>query len=220
MENKPKGRPPKSEKIVRRSHFSIWATKEEKELLNQHIEKSGLSASQYFLTLAPNSPIKRPQKKSLPARTAQTILILEKLAGILSLAVLKARDSDMLSKRWQDSSKNARIPSELITKWVFEDFEVRSIRQNLADIQDWMQQLHMYLQKLLPESENKASVLEKTTGIFKTSKTLLEKYEGYYLPEETTHVLKAWKETQLENPQWVHQAIEESVRQILKDRKP
>jgi hypothetical protein len=34
MENKPKAIPPKNEKIVRRSHFSIWATKEEKELLN------------------------------------------------------------------------------------------------------------------------------------------------------------------------------------------
>ena len=114
MEKKPKGRPPKSEKIVRRSHFSIWATKEEKELLNQHIERSGLSASQYFLTLALNSPIKRPQKKSLPERTAQTILILEKLAGILSLAVLKTRDADMLSQRWQDSSKNVRMLSDLV----------------------------------------------------------------------------------------------------------
>ena len=88
MEKKPKGRPAKNEKIVRRSHFSIWATKEEKELLNQHIERSGLSASQYFLTLALNSPIKRPQKKTLPARTAETILILEKLAVSFPISTL------------------------------------------------------------------------------------------------------------------------------------
>ena len=43
MEKKLKGRPAKNEKIVRRSHFSIWATEEEKEPLNQHIERSGLS---------------------------------------------------------------------------------------------------------------------------------------------------------------------------------
>ena len=58
MEKKSKGRAAKNEKVVRRSHFSIWATKEEKELLNQHVERSGFSASQYFWTLAQNSPIK------------------------------------------------------------------------------------------------------------------------------------------------------------------
>ncbi|GLU57475.1 plasmid mobilization protein [Dyadobacter frigoris] len=220
MEKKPKGRPAKNEKIVRRSHFSIWATKEEKELLNQHIERSGLSASQYFLTLALNSPIKRPQKKSLPARTAETILILEKLSGILSLAVLKTRDAELLSQRWQDSSKNVRILSDLITKWVFEDFEIWTIRKSLSDIEEWMQQLEMYLGKVLPESENKASVLEKTAGILKVSKELLEKYEGYYLTEEAVHALKAWKHTRQENPQLVHEAVNQAVQELLKNRKP
>ncbi|TDE08531.1 plasmid mobilization protein [Dyadobacter psychrotolerans] len=218
MEKKPKGRPAKNEKIVRRSHFSIWATKEEKELLNQHIERSGLSASQYFLTLALNSPIKRPQKKSLPARTAETILILEKLSGILSLAVLKTRDVDMLSQRWQDSSKNVRMLSELITKWVFEDFEIWTIRKSLSDIEQWMQQLEMYLGKVLPESENKASVLEKTADILKISKELLEKYEGYYLTEEAVHAVNAWKHTSLENPQLVHEAVNQSMQELLKNR--
>ncbi|GLU54670.1 plasmid mobilization protein [Dyadobacter frigoris] len=218
MEKKQKGRPAKNEKIVRRSHFSIWATKEEKELLNQHIERSGLSASQYFLTLALNSPIKRPQKKSLPARTAETILILERLSGILSLAVLKTRDSDMLSQRWQDSSKNVRMLSDLITKWVFEDFEIWTIRKSLSDIEEWMQQLEMYLGKVLPESENKASVLEKTADILKVSKELLEKYEGYYLTEEAVHTLKAWKHTRLENPQLVHEAVNQSMQELLKNR--
>ena len=220
MEKKPKGRPAKNEKIVRRSHFSIWATKEEKELLNQHIERSGLSASQYFLTLALNSPIKRPQKKSLPARTAETILILEKLAGILSLAVLKTRDVDMLSQRWQDSSKNVRMLSDLITKWVFEDFEIWTIRKSLSDIEQWMQQLEMYLGKVLPESENKTSILGKTADISKVSKELLEKYESYYLTEEAVHTLKAWKHTRQENPQLVHEAVNQAVQELLKNRKP
>jgi len=220
MEKKPKGRPAKNEKIVRRSHFSIWATKEEKELLNQHIERSGLSASQYFLTLALKSPIKRPQKKSLPARTAETILILEKLAGILSLAVLKTRDVDMLSQRWQDSSKNVRMLSDLITKWVFEDFEIWTIRKSLSDIEQWMQQLEMYLGKVLPESENKTSILGRTADISKVSKELLGKYESYYLTEEAVHAVKAWKHTRLESPQLVHEAVNQSMQELLKNRKP
>lgn len=220
MEKKPKGRPSKNEKIVRRSHFSIWATKEEKELLNQHIERSGLSASQYFLTLALNSPIKRPQKKSLLARTADTILILEKLAGILSLAVLKTRDADMLSQRWQESSKNVRMLSDLITKWVFEDFEIWTIRKSLSDIEQWTAQLEMYLGKVLPESENKTSILGKTADILKVSKELLEKYESYYLTEEAVHAVKAWKHTRLENPQLVHEAVNQSMQELLKNRKP
>ena len=219
MEKKQKGRPPKGEGTAKREHFSVWVSKEEKELINQKIERSGLSASQYFLTLALNSPIKRPQKKSLPARTAETILILEKLAGILSLAVLKTRDVDMLSQRWQDSSKNVRMLSDLITKWVFEDFEIWTIRKSLSDIRQWMQQLEMYLGKVLPGSENKASVLEKTADILKVSKELLEKYEGYYLTEEAVHAVKAWKHTRLENPQLVHEAVNQAVQELLKNRK-
>lgn len=126
----------------------------------------------------------------------------------------------MLSQRWQDSSKNVRMLSDLITKWVFEDFEIWTIRKNLSDIYHWMQQLEMYLGKVLPESENKASVLEKTADILKVSKELLEKYEGYYLAEEAVHILKAWKHTRLENPQLVHDAVNQSMQELLKNRKP
>lgn len=219
MEKKPKGRPHKKPHEARRAHFSIWATQKEKEQLNQDIQRSGLSASQYFLTLALNSPIKRPQKKTLPARTAQTVLVLEKLSGILSLAVLKARDADMLSQRWQDSSKNVRMLSQLVTQWVFEDFEIWTIRKSLSDIQQWMEQLEMYMEAVLPQSENKTSLLEKTAGILKTSKLLLEKYEGYYLTQEMAAAVKAWKHTRPDSPQMVHDQVKQSVEELLKDRK-
>jgi len=73
---------------------------------------------------------------------------------------------------------------------------------------------------VLPESENKASVLEKTADISKVCKVLLEKYEGYYLTEEAVHAVKAWKHTRLENPQLVHEAVNQAVQELLKNRKP
>jgi putative methionine-R-sulfoxide reductase with GAF domain len=136
------------------------------------------------------------------------------------LAVLKARDADMLSQRWQESSKNVRMLSDLITKWVFEDFEIWTIRKNLSNVRDWMQQLEIYLQAVLPENENKASIIEKAASILKVSKNLLEKYEGYYLTEETIRTLKAWKHTRLDNPNMVHDAVNDSVQELLKNRKP
>ena len=72
---------------------------------------------------------------------------------------------------------------------------------------------------VLPESENKASVLEKTADISKVCKVLLEKYEGYYLTEEAVHAVKAWKHTRLENPQLVHEAVNQSMQELLKNRK-
>ena len=115
MESKRKGRPPKEEKVVRRDHFSVWVTKDEKARINQLIEKSGLSASQFFLTLALDTPIKRPQKKTLPARTAEMIRTLEQLSGILSLAVLKTKDQQMQSQQWMQSSRYVRLLSQTIT---------------------------------------------------------------------------------------------------------
>ena len=126
----------------------------------------------------------------------------------------------MLSQRWQDSSKNVRMLSDLITKWVFEDFEIWTIRKSLSDIEEWMQQLEMYLGKVLPESENKTSILGKTADILKVSKELLEKYESYYLTEEAVHAVKAWKHTRLENHQLVHEAVNQSMKELLKNRKP
>ncbi|MCF0070780.1 hypothetical protein LZD49_09875 [Dyadobacter sp. CY261] len=54
---------------------------DQKRQVSGLIEKSGLSASQFFLTLALGIPFKRPKKKTLPKATAGTILILEQLAG-------------------------------------------------------------------------------------------------------------------------------------------
>lgn len=218
MENKPKGRPPKTEKIVRKDHFSVWVTKDEKQQINGLIEKSGLSASQFFLTQILNTPIKRPQKKTLPPKTAQTILTLEKLSGIFSLAVLKTSSADMLSQRWQDSSRNVRILAELITRWAFEDFEIRVFHKTLSDTSLWMKQLYRYLEKVLPDNENKATILKKTAGIYHACTTLLQQHESYYLDSEPEKQLAGWENGASQPPERVHEIINELIRQLLKHR--
>ena len=110
MQNqKTKGRPPKQKGTAKREHFSVWVSAEQKNQINQMIEKSGLSASQYFLTLALDVPFKKPKKRSLPKPVADTVRILEQLSGILSLAVLKTKDQQMLSVQWQQSSQRVRL---------------------------------------------------------------------------------------------------------------
>lgn len=216
MESKRKGRPPKEEKVVRRDHFSVWVTKDEKARINQLIEKSGLSASQFFLTLALDTPIKRPQKKTLPARTAEMIRTLEQLSGILSLAVLKTKDHQMQSQQWMQSSRYVRLLSQIITLWVFEDFEIRTFSKTLNKVQEWMRQLGLYIRRVLPESQNKTSIMETTENLFRSAKELLAKYQRHYEPAEMTAQLSSWKSDASSNPDLVHRMIEEKVTAMLK----
>lgn len=216
MENKRKGRPPKEEKVVRRDHFSVWVTKDEKARINQLIEKSGLSASQFFLTLALDTPFKRPQKKTLPIRTAEMIKTLEQLSGILSLAVLKTKDHQMQSQQWMQSSQYVRLLSQIITLWVFEDFEIRTFSKTLNKVQEWMRQLGLYIRRVLPDSHNKTSIMDMTENLFRSAKELLAKYERHYQPAETAAQLSSWKSDASSNPDLVHRMIEEKVTAMLK----
>ncbi|QRR01493.1 plasmid mobilization protein [Dyadobacter sandarakinus] len=216
MESKRKGRPPKEEKVVRRDHFSVWVTKDEKARINQLIENSGLSASQFFLTLALDTPIKRPQKKTLPARTAEMIRTLEQLSGILSLAVLKTKDQQMQSQQWMQSSRYVRLLSQIITLWVFEDFEIRTFSKTLNKVQEWMRQLGLYIRRVLPDSHNKTSIMDTTENLFSSVKELLAKYERHYQPAELTAQLSSWKSDTSSNPDRVHRMIEEQVTAMLK----
>jgi hypothetical protein len=201
---------------VRRDHFSVWVTKDEKIRINQLVEKSGLSASQFFLTLALDTPIKRPQKKTLPARTAEMIRTLEQLSGILSLAVLKTKDQQMQSRQWMQSSQLVRLLAQIITLWIFEDFEIRTFHKTLNNVQEWMHQLTLYIQRILPESQNKTTILETTENIFRNAQELLAKYESYYQPVELVGQLRVWKSDVSDHPDQIHRIIEEKVTAILK----
>ena len=219
MEKKQKGRPPKGEGTAKREHFSVWVSKEEKELINQKIERSGLSASQFFLTQVLDVPLKRPQIKTLPDKTAELYKVLRMLSGQFAVAVLRASQADMLSKQWQESSQNISLISKLLMQWVYEDFEIRSFRQTLIEIRDWTGQLYMYLEKILPNGESKAALLETTSRLYHKSRELLEKYEAHYLKQESPKDLAVWQEQKPDPRVPVHGVIKETMEQLLKQRK-
>lgn len=217
MENKrQKGRPAKSERVVRRDHFSVWVTKEEKQRISEIIEKSGLSASQFFVTLALDSPWKRPKRRELPAKTADTIRILEQLSGILSLAVLKTKDHQMQSQQWEQSSQRVRLIANLISLWLFEEFEIRKTQKTMTEITDLMQQLNMYLSQMLDSSESKSQILGSVAQMISNCKRILASYENYYQSGEFQRSTKDWVSWQSETPAAVHKAIEDALLKIIR----
>ncbi|GGH36742.1 hypothetical protein GCM10007423_29230 [Dyadobacter endophyticus] len=208
-----KGRPPKEKGTAKREHFSVWVSTDQKSQINQLIEKSGLSASQYFLTLALDVPFKRPQKRTLPKATAETIRILEQLAGILSLAILKTKDHQVLSMQWQQSSQRVRLLADLITRWVFESFEIRSFQKTLTEIDCWITSLSDYLGHVLGAGESKEQILREARSMSRSARELLSKYESYYT-EPLQDLTPAWKNEAADIAS-VHYEIENAIEEFI-----
>lgn len=215
MQNqKTKGRPPKQKGTAKRENFSVWVNADQKSQINQIIEKSGLSASQYFLTLALDVPFKKPQKRSLPKQVANTVRILEQLSGILSLAVLKTKDQQMLSAQWQQSSQRVRLLAELITLWVFESFEIRSIKQTLGSLRSWLNELTNFLSLFRDELESKQQLIEECRLNARVTSDLLDKYQAYY-QAPLSELEPAWKAVNAD-ASLVHLEIETALNALLK----
>jgi len=215
MQNqKTKGRPPKQKGTAKREHFSVWVNAEQKSQINQMIEKSGLSASQYFLTLALDVPFKKPQKRSFPKQVADTVRILEQLSGILSLAVLKTKDQKMLSAQWQQSSQRVRLLADLITLWVFESFEIRSIKQKLNSLCSWLNGLSNFLSLFPDEVESKQQLIEECRLNARLASDLLDKYDAYY-QAPLSELEPAWKTVNADASS-VHHKIESALTTLLK----
>lgn len=218
MQNqKAKGRPPKQKGTAKREHFSVWVSAEQKSQINQMIEKSGLSASQYFLTLALDVPFKKPQKRSLPKATADTVRVLEQLSGILSLAVLKTKDQQMLAAQWQQSSQRIRLLADLITLWVFESFEIRSIKQTLGSLHSWLNGLSSFLSLFPNELESKQQLIAECRSNARLAGELLDKYEAYY-QVALSELEPAWKAVNADTSS-VHREIESALTTLLKTMK-
>ncbi len=202
---------------AKREHFSVWVSADQKRQINELIEKSGLSASQYFLTLALDIPFKKPQKRSLPKPVADTVRILEQLSGILSLAVLKTKDQQMLSAQWQQSSQRVRLLAELITSWVFESFEIRSIKQTLGSLHSWLNGLTSFLSLFPDELESKQQLIEECRSNARLAGNLLDKYEAYY-EVPLSELEPAWKVVKTDASA-VHHEIESALTALLKTMK-
>lgn len=206
------GRPPKEEGTAKRAHFSVWVSQQQKARINEMIRKSGLSASEYFLTLALDVPFKRPQKRTLPPQTAETIRTLEQLAGILSLAVLKTKDRQMLSKDWQESSQRLGLLAKLVTRWVFESFEIRSFQTTITQAHTWISQTNTYLKEMLGPGESKELILESGNRMAKQLQALLEKYEAYY--SEPLEEIREEKKINPETPDRIHEVIRSTLKAV------
>lgn len=208
-----KGRPQKPNGTAKRAHFSVWVSHQQKNKINEQIVKSGLSASEYFLTLALDIPFKRPKKRTLSPAVADTVRVLQQLAGILSLAVLKTKDRQMLSKEWQQSSQRVRLLSSLITRWVFEDFEIRGFQKTLSNLQIWTDQTMIYLKEILETGESKEMILKNGNLISKELQELLEKYEAYY--SESLREFSQVNSTRPQKIDSIHQEIADSLESTI-----
>ncbi len=177
------------------------------------IRKSGLSASEYFLTLVLDVPFKRPQKRTLPPQTAKMIRVLEQLAGILSLAVMKTKDRQMLSGEWQESSQRVRLLANLTTRWAFESFEIRSFQTAITQAHTWISQTNRCLKEMLEPGESKDLILESGNRMAKQLQALLEKYEAYY--SEPLEEIREEKKINPETPDRVHEVIRNTLKAVV-----
>jgi hypothetical protein len=217
METKVKGRPKKDENKIKPTHYSVWVTAQEKKLLDIEIEKSNLSASQFFLVLALNSPIKRPKKKSFPQIVADKITSLEKLSGLLSLSALKAKDKEMIADDWRESSQNIRFLSKIIVAWIFEDFDFPQHRKAMESASPKLESLYSYLKSILPENENKKSVLEIVGGLYHKNLETLKEYDAHFefneMPKDVTSIV--WESKENETHLTVHRQITDLIHSFL-----
>ena len=215
MENqKQKGRPPKEKGTAKRDHFSVWVSADQKRQINELIEKSGLSASQFFLTLALDIPFKRPAKRTLPRATADTIRVLQQLSGVLSLAALKTKGHQMLSDQWQQSSQRVRLLADLITLWVFESFEIRSMKKTFEELLKWSNELKSYLSEMRPETEGKHQLLLRCSATSRLIGDLQQKYEAYY-SQPLEELAPLWKSGETDALS-VHSEIEKAISATMK----
>jgi hypothetical protein len=215
MENqKQKGRPPKEKGTAKREHFSVWVSSDQKRQINELIEKSGLSASQYFLVLALDVPFKTPQKRALPKATAEMVRVLQQLSGVLSLAALKTKRHQMVSNKWQQSSQRVRLLADLITLWVFEGFEIRHVNKAFDELLKWSNELSSYLSQMLPETEGKHQLLLRCSSTSRLIGDLQQKYEAYY-SQPLEELTPLWKSGETDAAS-VHAEIEKALSATLK----
>jgi hypothetical protein len=221
METLVKGRPKKDENKIKPTHYSVWVTAQEKKLLDIEIEKSNLSASQFFVVLALNSPIKRPKKKSLPHIVADKITSLEKLSGLLSLSALKAKDKEMIANDWRESSQNIRFLSKIITAWIFEDFEFPQHRKTMESASPKLEGLYSYLKSILPHNENKKTVLEMVSSLYHKNIETLKEYDAHFefneLPKDISSIV--WESNENETHLSVHKQITDLILSFVEQSK-
>ncbi len=119
----------------------------------------------------------------------------------------------MLSMQWQQSSQRVRLLADLITRWVFESFEIRSFQKTLTEIDAWISSLSDYLGHVLGAGESKEQILREALGMSRSARELLSKYESYYAgPLE--ELAPAWKNEAADIAS-VHYEIENAIKEFI-----
>lgn len=208
MENKSVGRPPKPERKRKRLQYSVWVSAEEKEVVDQMIAASNLPASQFFLTQVIDKPIRRPRKKTLPKSVVNHVATLSKLSGILSLTVLKTKDKDMAqAQNWQQSSQHIKWVTELLSLYIFEDFDFPKMQQSIIKLKELSYRLHFQLNDVADKANK-----ELAAKLFHTCEELLSSFKTHY--QQSPHAPFAgaiW-----EQDYDIHQTIASLKNEILK----
>lgn len=210
MEKKTKGRPPKPAPKRKRLQYSVWVSAEEKKHIDTLIEATNLSASQFFLTLAINKPFERPKKKTLPKGVAEQISNLEKLSGLLALSALKTKDKLMLAESWRVSSLTVKWMTQLISLWIFAEFDLPDFKQKLRIIEEKSRVLYWQLDTFI-SSDNKSEIMGVITQINQVANELITSFRKQFEAHHPPTIPTIWQEDFD-----VHQAIEQLKQNLLR----
>ncbi|SEJ32859.1 hypothetical protein SAMN05216327_108300 [Dyadobacter sp. SG02] len=123
----------------------------------------------------------------------------------------------MLTDQWQHSSLPVRLLADLIALWVFESFEIRSMKKAFEELLNWSNELSSYLSQMLPETEGKHQLLLRCSATGRLIGDLQQKYEAYYAQplEELTPLWKSGETDALS----VHAEIEKALSATMKKMK-
>jgi len=207
-----KGRPSLPSKRQKRLHYSVWLNEEQKQKIDERISKSNLSASQYILAQLELVPVKLPARRDIPDHISRQIINLEKLSGILAFYAHRTKDKQLITSEWVKSSQVIRRLSELVSKWLFEQFEIPALQTFFAaNIQSYEHLLQLIGSG--EQTEEQRVYLSEIHKLHKRNELIFAKYKSYYGSlDHDLSIFQTEKVTALED---VHAEIKNQIKIIL-----
>jgi hypothetical protein len=207
-----KGRPSLPSKRQKRLHYSVWLNEEQKQKIDERISKSNLSASQYILAQLELVPVKLPARRDIPDHISRQIINLEKLSGILAFYAHRTKDKQLLTSEWMKSSQVVRRLSELVSKWLFEQFQIPAMHAffetNSLSFENLLQLIGSG-----EDTEEQRIYLSEIYKLHKKNEQVFGKYKNYY--NSLDHDLSIFQKEQVTLLEDVHAEIKKQVKLIL-----
>lgn len=207
-----KGRPSLPSKRQKRLHYSVWLNEEQKQKIDERISKSNLSASQYILAQLELETVKLPARRDIPDHISRQIINLEKLSGILAFYAHRTKDKQLIASEWMKSSQVIRRLSELVSKWLFEQFEIPALRNFFeTNIHSFEKLLHLIGSG--DDTEEQRIYLSEVYKLYKINEQTFGKYKSYY--SRLDHDLSIFQTDKVTVVEDVHAEIQNEIKQIL-----